>query len=306
MEALTKSGDNEYIGIDDGEGILANGGMQNMFFYDPIETKQAVAAGLFQQQENIIQNIYEITGISDIMRNISPEETATATVAKGRFGSLRLRERQACLNNYVKSIYKIAAELVCELFSIPALQEITSIKLPSNQEKMQYELEMKIQEDEYKLQQIEGMQMGQEVPPPPVDKKQQKFFELPTWEDVKEFLENNKLRNYLIDVETTFNAWENEKESQANAIELLEVFTDSTSKLLPLIAQAPDLTDAFLGVLGGVLDKFRMPRRIRNSIDDSFTQMIENVREAMENPQPQPPQPEQMIAESEVMRAIRV
>ncbi|GHT71291.1 hypothetical protein AGMMS49950_07650 [Endomicrobiia bacterium] len=209
LDKLNSAGDDEYIAIDDMDGITQVGGMQNFFAHDPIEIKQQVAQGLYLQQDNLLQEIYEITGISDIQHNISPQETATATLAKGRFGSLRLRSRQKRINDYIKGVYSIAAEIICERFTIETLKEITSMELPHSQDKMQYQLSMQMQDVQYNQMVNDAQMQGVQSPqPPPVDKVQAKFFERPSWEEVKEFLENDRLRSYMMDMETTFNVWE--------------------------------------------------------------------------------------------------
>ena len=316
---LNRATDNEIIGVEDIGAVMENGGMSAMFAWDPIEVKQAVASGLYQQQQNLIQNIYEITGISDIMRNISPQETATATLQKGRFGSLRLQDRQASINNYVKAIYTIATEMVCELFSPKTLASISSMQLPTEEEKQQYLATMRFNQQQAQLQAQQQPQqpLDQQQQPQPIDPQikhalalqaqTERFFSQPSWENVKQFMENTKLRAYLIDIETSFNLFENEAEAQKSRIDLLNVFSDSLMRALPVISQTPEVAEVYLKMISFALDSFRVSRAIKNSIDDSFDAMIEKFEaQAKENEQTnasQKPSPDATLAQAEMLKA---
>ena len=64
---------------------------------DDNETAAAVLNFLYQQREQSKQAIYEITGISDIVRGAShSSETATAQQIKTEWGSLRIKKILAC------------------------------------------------------------------------------------------------------------------------------------------------------------------------------------------------------------------
>jgi hypothetical protein len=112
------------------------------------------------QQQNLIQNIYEITGISDLMRSVSnTNETATASLQKGKFGSLRLQQRQEALNNYIKDVYKICAHIICEMYSAQTLQKITEIKLPDDIQKAEFENTMQMRQELIKAAKAKGKQI---------------------------------------------------------------------------------------------------------------------------------------------------
>ncbi|MCQ4187755.1 hypothetical protein FK515_29740, partial [Klebsiella pneumoniae] len=63
------------------------------------------------------QTIYEITGISDIVRGASDAgETATAQQIKSRFASIRLQKMQAEVARFAADLIRIKAEIMCELY----------------------------------------------------------------------------------------------------------------------------------------------------------------------------------------------
>jgi hypothetical protein len=74
----------------------------------------------------LISAIYEITGVSDIMRgNSDPNETATAVTKKTNFGTLRNQDRQNDFQRFLTEVLKIKAEVICEQFTPDLLAEFS-------------------------------------------------------------------------------------------------------------------------------------------------------------------------------------
>jgi len=89
----------------------------------PIEQYINTLEALAQRRQDLIGAIYEITGVSDIMRgNSDPNETATAVTKKTNFGTLRNQDRQNDFQRFLTDILKIKAEIICE--QMPAEQLI--------------------------------------------------------------------------------------------------------------------------------------------------------------------------------------
>ncbi|MDR0485748.1 MAG: hypothetical protein LBH29_03365 [Elusimicrobiota bacterium] len=333
IKNLETSEDNEYVGIDVTGEINDAGGITSIFAYPPIEAKQRVAAGLYEHQNHLLNVIYNITGISDIMRNASTDETATATRQKGRFGALRLQERQKAIDNYIKGIYSIITEIVCESFTIGSLREISSISLPTEEQKGQYQgrielLASKQQEFQEQIKQAqeraqalivsgrkeEGQRLIAEI-----ERRSQaaqgqlqkmqpnaetaKFMSLPTWESVKEFLENNRLRSYLLDIETAFSIWADDEQTRKERIELLNIWTESIQKAMPIIAQAPELAQTFNKLISWAIDGFRASRSVKNGIEDALSQMVEKIKQQAAQPKQQQVDPQLLLAQAEQTRA---
>jgi hypothetical protein len=109
--------DNEVIPDEEFGKLAAAGGIKGAIEWAPImEFAQALAA-LLPQRDGCLNNIYEITGLSDILRGASdPRETATAVRKKGMFGSLRIRDRQKKIQTYCKDLMGLQGELISNLF----------------------------------------------------------------------------------------------------------------------------------------------------------------------------------------------
>jgi hypothetical protein len=92
----------------------------------PIAEAAKVLAQLYQQRDQIKETIFEITGLSDIMRGVSKaSETATAQNIKSQFGSLRVNRRQREVQRFARDIIRMMTEIIAEHFQPQTIQEMT-------------------------------------------------------------------------------------------------------------------------------------------------------------------------------------
>jgi anthranilate/para-aminobenzoate synthase component I len=88
---------------------------------------------LAERRQDLISQIYEITGVSDIMRgNSDPSETATAVTKKTNFGTLRNQDRQNDMQRFITDLFKIKAEIICERFSEETLAQFAEENTDGN------------------------------------------------------------------------------------------------------------------------------------------------------------------------------
>lgn len=128
---LAEAGDNELIPIANLEGLAQTGGIRNTIAWWPIEQAVSVLRELYQNREITKSMIYEITGISDIVRGQGrASETATAQEIKSQWASLRIRKLQRLVERNVRETFVICAEIIAAKFSPETLQEMTGIQLP--------------------------------------------------------------------------------------------------------------------------------------------------------------------------------
>jgi hypothetical protein len=117
--------------------LLEKGGLKNVFQTEDLVPTITVVDKLYQQRAALVQTIYEVTGISDVIRGASnPNETATAQRIKGQFGSLRLQKRQKAVQIFIRDLYRLKAEIIAEHFTREQLQEMTGIDMPTKAEQM--------------------------------------------------------------------------------------------------------------------------------------------------------------------------
>ncbi len=82
------------------------------------------------------QQIYDITGISDIIRGASvASETATAQQIKGQYATLRLKTYQDEVAMFASSILRIKAQIICQHFQPETILKIGGAELLSDTDK---------------------------------------------------------------------------------------------------------------------------------------------------------------------------
>ena len=131
LQRLAGASDNEFVPVDNMAMLQAGGGLANVMQEAPLDNLIKALAQLYQSRQIVIQTIYEITGISDIMRGSSASrETATAQRIKGQFGAMRLVNRQRCIEMFLDQIMELKAELMVENLEPELLSRITGVVVP--------------------------------------------------------------------------------------------------------------------------------------------------------------------------------
>lgn len=115
---FSEAGDNEIVTLADLEQLAQTGRLDQAIMWWPIDTAASVLQQLYQARELAKQEIYEVTGISDIVRGASQaSETATAQQIKNQWGSLRVRKMQRMLERQVREIYVMMVEIIANHYS---------------------------------------------------------------------------------------------------------------------------------------------------------------------------------------------
>ena len=131
LAQLAMAGDNDFVPSDNFASLAQKGGLAGAFQTEDISQVSAVLNGLYTQRMQVLQVIYEVTGISDIIRGggTKASETATAQQLKAQYGSMRLRRRQDEIEKYIRELYRIKAELIAENYEPEILQRVTGMEV---------------------------------------------------------------------------------------------------------------------------------------------------------------------------------
>jgi len=109
------------VGVD-----MMQGGLQNHIWIVPIVDWVNALKELYLAREQIKQAIYEVMGISDIMRGATnPHETATAQRIKGTMGVGRLSDQKQAVANFVRDLLRMKAEIIAKNFDAKTLTMMT-------------------------------------------------------------------------------------------------------------------------------------------------------------------------------------
>ena len=130
IEQMMQAGDNEIAVLADIEGLGAMGGIEKAIMWWPIDQAVKVLQQLYAQREQTKQAIYEITGISDIIRGQGQaSETATAQQIKTEWGALRIKKMQRMIERQVRDIFVLSAEIMSQHFSPQTLGKMSGIEI---------------------------------------------------------------------------------------------------------------------------------------------------------------------------------
>jgi hypothetical protein len=121
---LLKADDGKMIPVD---GVdMINGGLQNHIWMVPIDIWMSALDKLMIAREQQKQSIYEIMGISDIMRGATKaSETATAQRIKGSMGVVRLSDQKDAAATFARDIMRLEAQIICKNFDAATLTRMT-------------------------------------------------------------------------------------------------------------------------------------------------------------------------------------
>ncbi len=119
--------ENQGIAIEDWSKFATTSGMQGALSFVPLQDMIGTLQSLIEARATVKADLYEITGISDIIRGSSaPEETATAQRIKGRYAGLRLSDRQFAVSRFVRDMLRLTAEVIAEKYSPATLWEVSN------------------------------------------------------------------------------------------------------------------------------------------------------------------------------------
>lgn len=115
---LSEGTDNTLIPVDNWALFAEKGGIKGQIDWLPIDQIASVLGQLNDAREVTKQQIYELTGISDIVRGTSrPSETLGAQQLKAQFASVRIKDLQDDIARFVSECLRIKGELLVKHFA---------------------------------------------------------------------------------------------------------------------------------------------------------------------------------------------
>lgn len=118
VERLFQEGhENKLIGIQSWGNFSQQGGFKGAVDWLPLESMVIALRQLVEVREQTKVDLYEITGISDIVRGQGmASATATAERLKGQFAQLRLRDRVQQVARFCRDMVRITGEIIAKHF----------------------------------------------------------------------------------------------------------------------------------------------------------------------------------------------
>lgn len=115
---MLQGGENRLVPVENWAMHAERGGARGQIDWYPVEQIATVLQALYAAFEATKSILFEITGMSDILRGASnPYETKGAQEIKAQFASVRMGGYQRDVGKFVRDILRIMAEMFTQLYS---------------------------------------------------------------------------------------------------------------------------------------------------------------------------------------------
>jgi hypothetical protein len=313
--ALSAGFENKLIAVQSWAAFKEGGSGGAPIVWLPIEMVGKIIEGCVKLRQQLVDDIYQITGMSDIMRGASdPRETEGAQQLKAQFGGIRIRDKQAEVARFCRDIARLVGQIIASYCQPTTIEKMTNIKLPTQQDVMMADMKYKAQlapliqqyQQQVQMAQMQGppqqpqgpMQgvpgqtgsQGQQprplnVPSPPQIPPPPNLG--PTEEDVFGLLRDNVQRLFRIDIEAESTVTGDESKEKQDRIQLIEAATKFMEAWGPLVQVNP-----VLAPLAGELLKFGTRAfRVGRSLEEIIEETVEKIEDKAKHPiggQPDP------------------
>ena len=252
LKKLLEADDNELVPSDSTSSLAAEKGLSNAIWFMPLEQLIVVLTQLYQAREACKQTIYEITGISDILRGATAaSETATAQTIKNQWGTLRLKRSQKEVARYARDLLRLMLELAATKFSEETWAAMTGLP---------YLLTTRVQA----LQQ--AMMAAQMQGNPQSMQQIQQQLQQPQWAQVLAVLQKDIDRAYRVDIETNSTVEPEATEDQRQISELFTAIGQFLNGAGPLVAEGVMPFQVAQSMLLTIVRRFRFGTEIEEMI----------------------------------------
>lgn len=271
----------------------AFGGSKEVIIWLPIDMIAQTITALVALRKQVTDDIYQITGLSDIMRGqTDPGETLGAVELKTDYGSVRIRDKQQELARLARDLVEITSEIITEKFDPVTIIEMSQTQLPTQDlirkqiSNIQQQMQAQQQQAQKLMQSPQVQQMAQQNPQAGQQAMQQfqqvmqganqaiqKLAEKPTIEQVLQFMKNQRTKSFVLDIETDSTIQADENAEKQRRTEFVSVLGNLLPQLSQMITAEPS-TAAFCGeLLKFATAPFRAGRSLDGAIDDLVQQM---------------------------------
>ena len=297
LDRLMKEGDAILIPSDKTSSLAAEKGLQNAIWFMPVDVLMATLTQLYQAREQCKRVIYEITGISDILRGSTvASETATAQGIKAQWGTMRLKRLQKEVQRYARDVLRMMLEIAGTKFSEETWAGMTGLPFLTTDQRQQAEQMAQA----LQMAQAQGAQV-----PPETQQQVQQALSAPVWGQVLDLLQNDLQRAYRIDIETNSTVEPEAVEDQKNIAELMNALAQYLNGVGPLVAKGVMPMEVAQSMLLAITRRFRFGTDIEDYIKQMKAPPPEDDGKAAEAQQKQAEQQRQQVEQQMEMQKMQ-
>lgn len=286
--------------------VVGGGSIKDSIVWLPLVEVANAIKELIALRRQVIDDIYQITGLSDIMRGATvAAETATAQQLKSQYGSIRIRDRQEELIRVARDLTRIVGEIMAENFDQKTLLDMSQMDIPSDAD-----MAKQIKPLEQQARQIEA-DIRREMADPETQKlaeeqpdqakqlieqaqgqvrelmdQAEKLRQRPTIDAVMKLLRDQRLRPFALDIETDSTIEPDENAQKQRATEYLTAMGGLLAQAMPAVQQLPEAGPLIGETIRFAQQQFRVGRQL-DGVVDQFIEALK-ARQSSAGQQPDP------------------
>lgn len=299
-DLLNNGKENVLVPVDGWAAFAERGGLEGAVQLLPVKDIADVLVGLYEARDKVKADLYEISGLSDLLRGASdPEDTATAQKIKANFASVRLKEMQRQVQSFVRDLIRIAAEIVCGQFGLDTIKQMCGVELLTEAEKQAIAMQQQVlQHYQQQAQAIAQQQpqpgqapvnpvamLGPQPPAPPADKL--KLMDLPSWEQVEALLRDKPARTFRIDIETDSTILQDERAEQEARLGFAETIGKLLQATEQIVATVPEMAQAAGETFMFVLRAYKVGRPTEAAFSEAVEKLVAKAAQPQNKPSPE-------------------
>jgi hypothetical protein len=262
----------------------AFGGSKDIIVWLPIDMIAETVTALTAVRKQIIDDIYQIMGLSDIMRGATDaRETLGAQQLKSQYGSVRVRDKQNELTRLARDLVQLTCEVIAERFDGATIVQMAQTQLPTQEVQQQAVVQLQ-PAGGYATARMAGQQQPQQQSAVPgsdpgqqqmqqlqqqaqsLESQLKQLTEKPTIDQVLKFFKNHRMRSFVLDIETDSTIMIDEQAEKEQRSEFLGMLSNLLPQLMQLMAAEPKT-----GEFCGEVLKFSVaPYRAGRSLDGAM------------------------------------
>lgn len=294
---LTQGIENKLVPVSQWATLAAGGGVKGIMDFLPLQDVVKALMALYECRDKVKSDLYEITGIADIIRGASEaQETMGAQKIKSQFATLRLSATQDDIQRFCRDLVSIMAQIIAKHFSIDTMKEISGLKLLTAQEKQQYQ--MMIQQQQQMAQQPPQPGAPPAPPPPPIPDKIMELMDEPTWEDVDNLFKNISLRCFKLDIETDSTIKSDQEAEQMSRVNFLKAAGGFMQQAAGLGESHPEIMPLLTQMLMFGVRSFKAGKELEAAFEVTMKKLQDKAEQASNAPPP--PNPEMMKVQGQL------
>lgn len=309
VEEMLRSDDDQIL-IKVPSAALMQSGATGLVTWIPLAELAQAITGLIEARTQLINDFYQLSGISDIMRGATEaDETLGAQRLKSQYGSVRVQEKIREMQRIAADTVRIACEIIAQYFTRENILDMSQMEVPTKADidKRIKEVEKAAEEELKSLtkqaeQAMAQMQQqggqGQQMPDPA--QMQAKFQQQQqaivgkyapmlddaantvTIEQVMKLLRDDKARSFAFEIATDSTIYPDEAQEKADRNEFLGIFAQTAAGIQQYMTMGEEGAKLAGGMMRFALGPYRAGRELDKLIEDFIDAAPRIAQQAME------------------------